>query len=85
MKKALTKRVSLLKTFEEIRREILRKKKEREGLEEAEVELAMEADKARESESRKNEATEVNEPSGPTAHGRAVPRELEKSKRRQSD
>ena len=48
--------------FEEIRREILRKKKEREGLEEADVELAMEADKARESEAGRM-TTEVNEPS----------------------
>ena len=48
--------------FEEIRREILRKKKEREGLEDAEVELAMEADKARESEVGRM-TTEVNEPS----------------------
>ena len=49
-------------SFEEIRREILRKKKEREGLEEAEVELAMEADKARESEVGRM-TSEVNEPS----------------------
>ena len=39
--------------FEEIRREILRKKKEREGLEKAEVKRAMEVDKARETEAKK--------------------------------
>ena len=48
--------------FEEIRREILRKKKEREGLEEAEFENVMEADKAREPEAKKM-TTEVDGPS----------------------
>ena len=48
--------------FEEIRREILRKKEQRRGLEEAEVERAMEAEKARETEAEKR-TTEVDGPS----------------------
>ena len=44
---------SLNDPFEEIRREILRKKEQRRGLEKAQVELAMEADKAREAEAKK--------------------------------
>lgn len=48
--------------FEEIRREILRKKEQRRELEEAEVERAMEADKVRETEAKKR-TTEVDEPS----------------------
>ena len=53
---------SLNDPLEEIRREILRKKGQRRGLGEAEVERAMEADKARETEDGKM-ITEVNVPS----------------------
>ena len=48
--------------YEEIRREILRKREKRRGLREAEVELAMEEDKARETEAKKI-TTEVDGPS----------------------
>ena len=53
---------SLNDPFEEIRREILSKKEQRRGLEEAEVERAMEAGKAREAEAEKR-TTEVDGPS----------------------
>ena len=53
---------SLNDPFEEVRREILRKKKTREGLGEAEVERVRKADKARETQAKKMTA----EVSGPT-------------------
>ena len=75
---------SLNDPFEEIRREILRKKKEREGLEEAEVELAMEADKARETEAKKGQPKSMVRVSFRCTWKSSL-RELKKSKRRLSD
>ena len=85
MKKAHTEIASPSMTpFEEIRREILSKKEQRRGLEETEVERAMEADKARETEAKKITTKSMVRVSFRCTWKSSL-RELKKSKRRQSD